>query len=119
MEEAELSVDNMELELDTVNVQEGMMHHLLPQQARKRKDPPEQQEQDESSNPHPKEHHLVAFLCGIVCTDCNTGVGSSLWSPTDKVIKGHFTTHKCYSGLGTPKYTQIAKDLTIAQKSIT
>ena len=41
MEEAELSVDNMELELDNVNVQGGMMHHLLPQQARKRKDPPE------------------------------------------------------------------------------
>jgi hypothetical protein len=96
MVEAELCVDNMKLDLDTVNLQGEMMHHLLPQQARKRKDPPEQ---DESSNTHPKEHHLVAFLCGIVCTECNTGVGSSLWSPTDKVIKGHFTTQKCYSGL--------------------
>ena len=94
------------------------MHHLSTQQVRKRKDPPEQQEQDESSNTHPKEHHLVAFLCGIVCTKCNLGVGSSLWSPTDKVIKGHLTTRKCYSGLGTPKYTQIAKDLTIAQKAL-
>ena len=118
MEEAELSVDNMELELDTVNVQGGMMHHLSTQQVRKRKDPPEQKEQDESSNTHAKEHHLVAFLCGIVCTKCNTGVGSSLWSSTRKVIKGHFTTHKCYSGLGTPKYTQIANDLTTAQKAL-
>ena len=118
MVETELSVDNMELDLDNVNVQGGMMHHLSTQQVRKRKDPPEQQEQDESSNTHPKEHHLVAFLCGIVCTKCNLGVGSSLWSPTDKVIKGHLTTRKCYSGLGTPKYTQIAKDLTIAQKAL-
>ena len=118
MVEAELCVDNMELDLGTVNVQGGM-NQLLTQQGRKRKDPPEQQEQDESSNTHPKEHHLVAFLCGFVCTKCNTGVGSSLFgSLTDKVIKGHFTTGKCYSGQGKPKYTQIAKDLTIAQKAL-
>ena len=72
-----MCVDNMELDLGTVNVQGGM-NQLLTQQVRKRKDPPEQQEQDESSSTHPKEHHLVAFLCGFVCTECNTGVGSSL-----------------------------------------
>ena len=49
MAEAELFVDNMELE-------GGMMHHLLPQQARKRKDPPEQ---DEIANTCPREHHLL------------------------------------------------------------
>ena len=118
MVEAELCVDNMELDLGTVNVQGGM-NQLLTQQVRKRKVPPEQQEQDESSSTHPKEHHLVAFLCGFVCTECNTGVGSSLFgSLSRKVIKGHFTAHKCYSGLGKPKYTQIANDLTTAQKAL-
>ena len=105
----------MELDSDTVNVQEGMMHHLLPQQARKRKDPPEQ---DEIANTCPKEHHLVAFLCGIVCTKCNTGVGSSLWSINYKVVKLHFTSGKCYSGMGKPKYTLIANQLTTAQKAL-
>ena len=39
MVEAELCVDNMELDLGTVNVQGGM-NQLLTQQVRKRKDPP-------------------------------------------------------------------------------
>jgi hypothetical protein len=116
---AKPSDEDMALDLvANINVQEGM-NHLSTHQARKRKDPPEQMEQDETSNICHKEHHLVAFLCGFVCTKCNTGVGSSLFGTlTDKVIKHHFTTHKCYSGLGTPKYTQIVKDLTIAQKAL-
>ena len=108
MAEAELFVDNMELE-------GGMMHHLLPQQARKRKDPPEQ---DEIANTCPKEHHLVAYLVGFVCTTCNTGLGSSLWSLNRKIIKSHFTSGNCYSGIGNPKYTLIANELTTAQKAL-
>jgi hypothetical protein len=78
MVEAELCVDNMELDLGTVNVQGGM-NQLLTQQGRKRKNPPEQMEQVETSNKCSIEHHIVAFLCGFVCTKCNTGVGYSLF----------------------------------------
>ena len=61
---------------------------------------------------------FVAYLVGFVCTTCNTGLGSSLWSLNRKIIKSHFTSGNCYSGIGNPKYTLIANELTTAQKAL-